>query len=85
MNCSDRKRLKEKLAKDHICYVLITCAESSDKGEMEVEMTYEGDTALASYLLQGAQNFIEDQEEQEALPPPVPLRQNKGKVISLLN
>jgi hypothetical protein len=83
MNCSDRKRIKEKLAKDHICYVLITCAESSDKGEMEVEMTYEGDTALASYLLQGAQNLMEDQEDRESLPPPVPLRVHRGKVIPL--
>lgn len=64
MNCKDRKRIKEKLAKNNVCYVLITCAEPSDTGDMQVEMTYEGDAALACYLLQGAQNFIEEQEEE---------------------
>ena len=65
MNCNDRKRIRAKLAQENVCYVLITCTEPSEDGNMEVEMTYEGDAALACYLLQGAQNFIEEQEEEE--------------------
>lgn len=55
-------KIKEELAKNHTCYVLITCDEPSASGDFQVEMTYEGDPALASYLLQGAQNIIDDQE-----------------------
>jgi hypothetical protein len=55
------KSLKSALSKKH-CYVLITCDPPSDDGNMQVEMTYEGDAALAAYLLQGAQEFIDGQE-----------------------
>lgn len=75
MNCKDRKRIKEKLGKNNVCYVLITCAEPSDSGDMEVEMTYEGDAALACYLLQGAQNLIEEQEEFPSI--------SQSKIISI--
>ena len=75
MKCKDRKRIKEKLGKNNVCYVLITCAEPADNGDMEVEMTYEGDAALACYLLQGAQNLIEEQEES-------PIQQ-QSKIISI--
>lgn len=56
------KGLKESLAKKHVCYVLITCDAPSDDGKMEVELTYEGDASLASYLLQGAQSIIDEEE-----------------------
>lgn len=65
MSKSYKKHLKEALQKDPSCYVLITCGQPSEDGEMQVEMTYQGDAALAAYLLQGAQLFM-DQEEQEA-------------------
>ena len=65
MNRSDQKRIREKLAKDNVCYVLITCGEPKADGNMDVEMIYEGDAALASYLLQGAQSYIDAQEEEE--------------------
>ena len=39
-------------------YVLITCAKPNAKGEMQVEMTYEGDEALASYLVKSAGNMF---------------------------
>jgi hypothetical protein len=58
--------LKDTLAKNHLCYVLITCDKPSIDGELKVEMTYEGDVSLASYLLHGAQDFIDDQ--QNSLP-----------------
>lgn len=57
-----RDRIKKALSKNHACYVLITCDSPSDGGDMEVKMSYEGDAALASYLLQGAQTIIDEGE-----------------------
>lgn len=62
MKRSIQKSIRDTLIKKHVCYVLITCDAPSEDGEMQVEMTYEGDTALAAYLLQGAQSFIDQQE-----------------------
>lgn len=64
MKKRSRKHLQEVLDKDPSCYVLITCGQPSEDGQMQVEMTYQGDATLAAYLLQGAQMFI-DQEEEE--------------------
>lgn len=64
MNKRDRKHLKEALDKNPSCYVLITCGQPSEDGQMQVEMTYQGDATLAAYLLQGAQSFIDQEEEQ---------------------
>lgn len=66
MNESGRKHLQRALKKDPSCYVLITCGQPSVDGQMDVEMTYEGDADLAAYLLQGAQNYL-DQEAEPAL------------------
>lgn len=63
MKCSKQKLLRDTLAKKHACYVLITCAEPTDDGDMQVEMTYEGDAALAAYLLQGAQSIIDEKDD----------------------
>lgn len=62
------KGLKETLAKNHVCYVLITCDAPSDGGEMQVNMTYEGDASLAAYLLHGAQSFMDEQDEEDEDP-----------------
>lgn len=62
MNTRSRRHLQEALEKDPSCYVLITCGQPTEDGQMQVEMTYQGDTTLAAYLLQGAQLFI-DQED----------------------
>lgn len=59
------EKLSKSLSKNSLCYVLITCEEANADGDMQVEMTYEGDAALASYLLQGAQNAIDEQDEEE--------------------
>jgi hypothetical protein len=64
MKQHDSKNLQEILNRNHACYVLITCGEPSENGEMQVEMTYQGDAALASYLIQGAQYFIDEEEEK---------------------
>jgi hypothetical protein len=60
MKRDEEDRIKKTLAKNHACYVLITCGEPTLDGNMEVKMSYEGDVALASYLLQGAQNIIDE-------------------------
>jgi hypothetical protein len=59
------KHIKKRLAKNHACYVLITCDEPSEDGEMKVEMSYQGDADIAAFLLQGAQSYIDEQEKQE--------------------
>lgn len=66
------EQLLNELAKRHACYVLVTCKEPCEDGEMQVEMSYEGDPALAAYLLEGAQRFIDDQCADEAARYPGP-------------
>ncbi|WP_049767152.1 hypothetical protein [Waddlia chondrophila] len=56
------KDIREKLAKKHACYVLVTCGQPSEEGKINVEMSYEGDPALASFLLQGAQEYLMEQD-----------------------
>ncbi|WP_068468150.1 hypothetical protein [Candidatus Protochlamydia phocaeensis] len=73
MNDRRRKHLQEALDKNPSCYVLITCGEPSEDGQMQVEMTYQGDATLASYLIQGAQLFI-DQEEDDFSGSQTPIR-----------
>ena len=51
--------VKNKLADDNACYVLITCGAPSKEGKMQVEMTYQGDPVLAAYLVESAQQFID--------------------------
>lgn len=55
-----RQRLLEELAEHHACYVLITCDQPNELGKLDVELSYDGDPALAAYLLEGAQSFIDD-------------------------
>jgi hypothetical protein len=50
------------LKEDQACYILITCGKPSADGKMSVELTYEGDPILASYLLENAQGFIDVDE-----------------------
>ncbi len=49
----------------HACRILITCDHPSNDGKMNVEMTYEGDPTLASYLLERAQNYISNEDEMD--------------------
>lgn len=62
MKRRDQKRLKDELARKHACYVLITCDELTADGEMQVEMSYQGDATLAAYILQGAQMRLDEQQ-----------------------
>lgn len=63
MKADLHRDVKRALAKKHSCYILITCDEPSDGGEMSVEMSYEGDAILASFLLQNAQNVVDNDVE----------------------
>ncbi len=56
---SDVSLEEQLLADENACYVLITCGNPSADGEMQVEMTYEGDRVLASYLLESALGLME--------------------------
>lgn len=56
-----KKNSEKKSLDKHICYVLIACGEPSENGDMEVEMMYEGDRSLASYLIESAQGLLEEQ------------------------
>jgi hypothetical protein len=47
---------------DHVGYVLVTCRPTKQAGRMEVELSYEGDPDLASYLVEGAQGYFENEE-----------------------
>jgi hypothetical protein len=63
MKSSVQKQIKKALGKNTACYVLIKCDEPTEDGNMQVEMTYEGDANVASCLLRGAQSFMDEQEE----------------------
>ena len=62
-------KIKDALSKEYPCYVLVTCKKPSLEGKMQVEMSYEGDPDLASYLLQGAQSVLDGHEEDEKQVP----------------
>ena len=47
-------KIKKELSGQYACYVLITCSDPSKNGNMEVEMSYEGDEMLAAFLLENA-------------------------------
>ncbi len=68
MSVKNRQSLRDALKKKLSAYVLITCSEPSIDGQMNVEMTYQGDKALVSYLLQGA---VMSMLEEEPCQKPV--------------
>ncbi len=53
-----RAIVKRKKSGRTVCYVLLTCSEPNKDGTMEVEMKYEGEVWLASYLIKTAQGII---------------------------
>ncbi|MBS0623447.1 MAG: hypothetical protein JSS62_02380 [Verrucomicrobia bacterium] len=63
MEGPEDKKNKEISPPQHACRILITCALPTGDGKMDVEMSYEGDPALASYLLERAQSYIEHDDE----------------------
>ncbi len=60
---ADNIDVKEKVRRllnqeNNACFILITCKEPSADGKMQVDLSYEGDTSLASYLIDNAQDFF---------------------------
>lgn len=55
--------VQRSVGKKYASYVLITCENPSAEGQMQVEMTYHGDPALASFLLEEAQDKLGREEE----------------------
>lgn len=65
MSISSHAKIEKALSKNHAYYVLITCDRhpSDDEGIMQVKMSYGGgDPLVASYLLHGAQIFLDEEE-----------------------
>jgi len=58
------EKIKQALSEIHACYVLITCSEPSKEGKMEVEMSYEGDESLASFLVDNASQVFDERLSQ---------------------
>ncbi len=53
-------QIKKAVKKDCACYVLLTCTEPNADGNMEVEMNYEGDEALAAFLVENAAQVFDN-------------------------
>lgn len=66
MRREEKDSITNALSKNHACYILITCDAPTEDGEMQVHLTYEGDPKVATYLLEGAQSVI---LENQDLPP----------------
>ena len=47
---------------DNACTILITCEKPTGNGKMQVEMSFDGDTDLAAFLLNNAQSYFEEDE-----------------------
>jgi hypothetical protein len=61
------EKIKQALSEHHLCYVLITCGEPSNEGEMQVEMSYGGDEVLAAYLIESASQAFEGSSKSRDL------------------
>lgn len=55
-----KQRIQKPSKPDCACYVLISCSEPNLEGKMEVEMHYEGDEALAAFLIDNAAQVFDD-------------------------
>ena len=54
-----KEKVARLLSKENLaCFILITCKEPTAEGKLQVDMSYEGDTGLASYLIDNAQEFF---------------------------
>lgn len=58
-------KVKKMLQKEHVGYVLVTAKKTGNPNKLEVELSYEGETALASYLVDGAQDALDAIFESE--------------------
>lgn len=54
-----KKLTREEISDDCACYVLISCTKPDAKGNMQVQMSYEGEETLASFLVANASQAFE--------------------------
>ncbi|MEI6242451.1 MAG: hypothetical protein WCP39_03485 [Chlamydiota bacterium] len=54
--------VKNFLEDNHHCYVLLTCSPPSAEGKMQVHLDYSGDEVIVSYLIDSAQNILEQEQ-----------------------
>ena len=59
------KNIRDILKKDCACYVLITCSEPSEEGNMNVELQFEGDESLAALLIENANQVFTQRMEMK--------------------
>ena len=48
---------------NHGLFIMITCAPPSEDGKIQVEMKYEGDPCVLSYILKKAQEQFEQNDD----------------------
>lgn len=51
--------------KNQAGYILITCAHPTESGQMKVEMSYGGNKDLVNMLIDGAQDLLSEESEEE--------------------
>jgi hypothetical protein len=56
------KEIKKFLKNNNACYVLLTCSDPAKDGNMQVDMAYDGDEVLASYLLENAILVLQEKD-----------------------
>lgn len=57
---------KLRRSKKHACTIMISCDEPSEDGQMQVEMTCEGDEILAAFLLESARSILDKSTPTES-------------------
>ncbi len=62
------EKIRKSLSEHNACYVLITCGAPTDDGKMNVEMSYDGDEVLASYLVENAQQVLDEHAKLDESP-----------------
>lgn len=60
MNSEEYNQILKQLEEAHPCFVLVVCDGPDQIGNMQVKMDYQGDPVLASLLLQGASDTIDE-------------------------
>jgi hypothetical protein len=60
------KNAMQKIGADCACYVLISCTRPDANGQMEVQMNYEGDESLASFLVASAVDAFDQNGERKS-------------------
>ncbi len=80
MKADVHSSVRKTLAKKHAGYVLITCDKPSADGFMQIKMSYDGDAVLASYLLQGAQEYLDEDCQESCVTQ---LQANDGQSVVL--